>query len=58
MFTKLCQYLALKGEEVKMKWRKLDEEEKWVLVKEQSFMESERWACVLPFHQSFIFVGM
>ncbi|KAM3742556.1 hypothetical protein ACB098_07G076800 [Castanea mollissima] len=33
LFTELCQYLALKGEEVKMKWRKLDEEEKWVLVK-------------------------
>lgn len=33
LFTELCQYLALKGEEVKIKWRKLDEEEKWVLVK-------------------------
>ncbi|KAF3949169.1 hypothetical protein CMV_024929 [Castanea mollissima] len=33
LFTELCQYLAFKGEEVKMKWRKLDEEEKWVLVK-------------------------
>ena len=33
LFTELCQYLALKGEEVKMKWRKMDEEEKWVLVK-------------------------
>ncbi|KAL4599706.1 hypothetical protein ACB092_11G145300, partial [Castanea dentata] len=33
LFTELCQYLVLKGEEVKMKWRKMDEEEKWVLVK-------------------------
>ena len=34
LFTEMCQYLALKGEEVKKKWRKMDEEEKWVLVKE------------------------
>ncbi|KAM3685238.1 hypothetical protein ACJW31_11G102900 [Castanea mollissima] len=33
LFTELCQYLVLKGEEVKMKWRKMDEEEKWILVK-------------------------
>lgn len=33
LFTELCQYLALKGEEVKKKWRKMDEEEKLGLVK-------------------------
>lgn len=33
LFTELCQYLALKGEEVKKKWRKMDDEDKWVLVK-------------------------
>ncbi|KAJ7946816.1 Mediator of RNA polymerase II transcription subunit like [Quillaja saponaria] len=33
LFTELCHYLALKSEEVKKKWRKMDEDEKWVLVK-------------------------
>ncbi|KAF5448381.1 hypothetical protein F2P56_028923 [Juglans regia] len=33
LFTELCQYLALKGDEVRKKWRKMDEEDKWVLVK-------------------------
>ncbi|KAB1206731.1 hypothetical protein CJ030_MR2G004481 [Morella rubra] len=33
LFTELCQYLALKREEVKTKWRKMDQEEKWALVK-------------------------
>ncbi|XP_022762861.1 uncharacterized protein LOC111308646 [Durio zibethinus] len=34
LFSELCQYLSLKEEEVNMKWRKMKEEEKWVLVKE------------------------
>lgn len=33
LFTELCQYLGLKEEEVKKKWRKMDEEEKWGLVR-------------------------
>jgi hypothetical protein len=33
LFTELCQYLALKEDEVKKKWRKMDEEDKLVLVK-------------------------
>ncbi|EOX97312.1 hypothetical protein QUC31_015752 [Theobroma cacao] len=33
LFTELCQYLSLKEEEVNKKWRKMKEEEKWVLVK-------------------------
>ncbi|XVF00688.1 hypothetical protein REPUB_Repub04eG0022800 [Reevesia pubescens] len=34
LFTELCQYLSLKEEDVNKKWRKMNEEEKWVLVKE------------------------
>lgn len=34
LFTELCQYLDSKAEEVKNKWRKLDEDEKWALVKD------------------------
>ncbi|KAJ4843115.1 hypothetical protein Tsubulata_002899 [Turnera subulata] len=34
LFVELCGYLALEEEEVRRKWRKLDREEKWVLVKE------------------------
>lgn len=33
LFTELCRYLAMEKEEVNRKWRKLDQEEKWVLVK-------------------------
>ncbi|XP_021654075.2 uncharacterized protein LOC110645283 [Hevea brasiliensis] len=33
LFTELCHYLAMEKEEVKRKWGKLDQEEKWVLVK-------------------------
>lgn len=33
LFTELCQYLASKEDEVKKKWRKMDEEDKLVLVK-------------------------
>ncbi|KAM5548487.1 hypothetical protein ABKV19_000080 [Rosa sericea] len=33
LFTELCQFLDSKPEEVKKKWRKLDEDEKRVLVK-------------------------
>ncbi|XVE94063.1 hypothetical protein REPUB_Repub01dG0248100 [Reevesia pubescens] len=34
LFTELCQYLSLKEDEVNKKWKKMKEEEKWVLVKE------------------------
>lgn len=34
LFTELCQYLDSKAEEVKKKWMKLDEDEKWALVKD------------------------
>jgi hypothetical protein len=33
LFTELCHYLALQGDEAKKKWRKMDEEERLVLVK-------------------------
>ncbi|CAL2278231.1 unnamed protein product [Prunus armeniaca] len=33
LFTELCQYLNSKSEEVKKKWRKMEEEDKWVLIK-------------------------
>ncbi|KAK9286560.1 hypothetical protein L1049_014959 [Liquidambar formosana] len=33
LFTELCQYLDMRDEEVRKKWMKMDEEEKWVLVK-------------------------
>ncbi|KAA8545697.1 hypothetical protein F0562_020852 [Nyssa sinensis] len=33
LFTELCQYMGLKVEEVKKKWNKMDEDDKWVLVK-------------------------
>jgi hypothetical protein len=33
LFTEPCHYLALKGEEAKKKWRKMDEEVRLVLVK-------------------------
>ncbi|KAL6269901.1 hypothetical protein ACE6H2_026812 [Prunus campanulata] len=33
LFTELCHYLNSKSEEVKKKWRKMEEEDKWVLVK-------------------------
>ncbi|GAV65104.1 hypothetical protein CFOL_v3_08619 [Cephalotus follicularis] len=33
LFTEFCHYLALEQEEVKRKWKGMDEEEKWVLVK-------------------------
>ncbi|KAJ7968349.1 Mediator of RNA polymerase II transcription subunit like [Quillaja saponaria] len=33
LFTEFCHYLALKSEVLKKKWRKMDEDEKWVLVK-------------------------
>uniref|UniRef100_A0A5B7BGZ6 DUF7026 domain-containing protein n=1 Tax=Davidia involucrata TaxID=16924 RepID=A0A5B7BGZ6_DAVIN len=35
LFTELCQYMGLKmkAEEVKKQWKKMDEEDKWVLVK-------------------------
>ncbi|TYH94309.1 hypothetical protein ES332_A12G032400v1 [Gossypium tomentosum] len=32
LFTELCQYLSLKEEEMNKKWRKMREEEKWVLI--------------------------
>ncbi|KDO67973.1 hypothetical protein CISIN_1g0313211mg, partial [Citrus sinensis] len=33
LFTEFCQYLALERDEVKKEWRKIDEDEKWGLVK-------------------------
>ncbi|KAJ4716034.1 Mediator of RNA polymerase II transcription subunit like [Melia azedarach] len=33
LFTEFCQYLALEEDEAKKKWKKIDEEEKWGLVK-------------------------
>ncbi|KAK2662791.1 hypothetical protein Ddye_001365 [Dipteronia dyeriana] len=33
LFTDLCQFLDLKEEQVKNKWSKIDEDEKWDLVK-------------------------
>ncbi|KAE8708479.1 protein RMD5-like protein A-like [Hibiscus syriacus] len=32
LFAELCQYLSLQEEEMNQKWRKMKEEEKWVLV--------------------------
>ncbi|KAF5743960.1 hypothetical protein HS088_TW08G00548 [Tripterygium wilfordii] len=32
LFSELVQYLDLKEEEVKKRWKRMDEEEKWVLV--------------------------
>ncbi|XVF68139.1 hypothetical protein PTKIN_Ptkin10aG0179600 [Pterospermum kingtungense] len=32
LFTEMCQYLSSKEEEVNKKWKKMKEEEKWVLV--------------------------
>ncbi|CAK9136940.1 unnamed protein product [Ilex paraguariensis] len=34
LFTELCQYMDLKSEEMKKKWKQMKEEDKWVLVKE------------------------
>lgn len=33
LFGELCEYVNLKAEEVKKRWGKMEEEEKWVLVK-------------------------
>ncbi|KAJ0010351.1 hypothetical protein Pint_33518 [Pistacia integerrima] len=33
LFTEFCQYLGLKEEDARKKWRKIKEEEKWDLVK-------------------------
>uniref|UniRef100_A0A2P2QNF1 Uncharacterized protein MANES_10G092200 n=1 Tax=Rhizophora mucronata TaxID=61149 RepID=A0A2P2QNF1_RHIMU len=33
LFTEFCHYLDLEKEEVNCKWSKLDQEEKWVIVK-------------------------
>ncbi|KAH7575512.1 hypothetical protein JRO89_XS02G0126200 [Xanthoceras sorbifolium] len=33
LFTELCQFLDLKEDQVKKKWSKFDEDEKWDLVK-------------------------
>ncbi|KAF3676865.1 putative protein RMD5 -like protein A-like [Capsicum annuum] len=33
LFMEFCNYNGLKSEEMKMKWKKISEEEKWVLIK-------------------------
>ena len=33
LFTELCHYLNMEKEEVKRKWSRLDQEEKWVLIR-------------------------
>ena len=33
LFTELCNYLGLRTEEMMKKWRNMEEEDKWVLVK-------------------------
>ena len=33
LFGELCEYLGLKEDEAKLRWSKMDEDEKWVLVK-------------------------
>ncbi|KAI4296477.1 hypothetical protein L6164_036433 [Bauhinia variegata] len=33
LFGEFCEYLDLKEDEMKHKWKRMDEEEKWVLVK-------------------------
>ncbi|XP_010092544.2 uncharacterized protein LOC21393724 [Morus notabilis] len=32
LFRELCNYLSMEAEEVKNKWKKMEDEEKWVLV--------------------------
>lgn len=33
LFTEMCNFMGLKSEDLKKKWRKMNEEERWVLVK-------------------------
>ncbi|KAL2513527.1 uncharacterized protein Fot_27556 [Forsythia ovata] len=33
LFTELCNFMALKSEDLKKKWERMNEEEKWVLAK-------------------------
>lgn len=33
LFTELCQHMGMRDNEVKKKWKKMNEDDKWVLVK-------------------------